>query len=550
MFITPSIYYYKLKINSKEMKKILVILLLFVSANIYADGLETFVNYPETGSSYHDGTFVGQDGSTWTYYQCRGDKPITDETPCLGKGRDPIAEVSSGTISGGCLTLNFDYMQAFSTNVNLQVYVNSILVATVTSSGETGVVKNSGDINVNIPGDVVFKFIQADNSAGQVSIDNVAWTSGGSINPEPTNYPENFNAVANNYSINLSWEDATGEQLPLAYLIIGSETDDIEPPEDGTPVEDDNDLSDGYACVNVTYGIENYTFNDLVSATKYYFKIYPYTNSGSNIDYKTDGTAPEDSANIPNIIIINSENFDENWGEWTTISVIGNQEWSRDTIHGVGNTPCAKMSGYEQGDNHTNQDWLISPALNFSIYENVTLLFKTASNYSGPALEVKISTDYDGTSDPNTATWTDLNAELSSGGWTWTPSGNVDVSSFNSENVYIAFKYTSTDDEAATWEVDDIQIIAYNNVGINNPYNNNVYEIYPNPTNGMFFLKFNKDIYSNIKVYSITSKLIFENNLYKKLNKIDLSNVEKGIYIIQINDLNSNKIISKKLIIK
>ena len=76
------------------MKKLfLITLILSFSQFLLADGLETFVNFPEAGSTYEDGTFIGQDGSVWTYWQCRGDLLITDETPCLGKNRIPVSEV-------------------------------------------------------------------------------------------------------------------------------------------------------------------------------------------------------------------------------------------------------------------------------------------------------------------------------------------------------------------------------------------------------------------------------------------------------------------------
>ena len=109
------------------MKKLLLSTAILIAVALFnvsfADGLETFDNFPETGNSYQDGTFAGQDGSTWEYWQCRGDKPITGQAPCLGKARTPTAEVTSGTISGGFGTINFDYMQAFSTGVNLDVFV-------------------------------------------------------------------------------------------------------------------------------------------------------------------------------------------------------------------------------------------------------------------------------------------------------------------------------------------------------------------------------------------------------------------------------------------
>jgi hypothetical protein len=36
---------------------------------LHGQGLETFDNFDATGNSYQDGTFLGQDGSTWTYTQ-------------------------------------------------------------------------------------------------------------------------------------------------------------------------------------------------------------------------------------------------------------------------------------------------------------------------------------------------------------------------------------------------------------------------------------------------------------------------------------------------
>lgn len=140
-------------------------------------GLETFANLDLEGSSYTDGSFLGQDGSTWTYFQSRGDYEITGKAIMLGRDRTPQANVFSGTILGGIGTLNFDYMQAFSTDVNLNVLVNDVVVGNVTSDEEQGIIKSSGTITVNVDGPVTIKFINANNSDGQVVIDNVAWTA-------------------------------------------------------------------------------------------------------------------------------------------------------------------------------------------------------------------------------------------------------------------------------------------------------------------------------------------------------------------------------------
>ncbi len=289
------------------MKRFVIIFSLFLAAIlVFAQGTEDFTNYPETGNSYQDGTFIGQDGSLWTYWQCRGDIVINPPTPCLGKDRTPTSEVISGTLSNGCGTLSFDYMQGFSTDVELDVFVNSLLITTVTTSGQQGVILNSGPITVNSPGDFTLNFKQHDNGSGQVAIDNVTWTEfGGGPLPEPTNYPTDFTGIPEPFKITLTWTDAVGAQLPTAYLIKASDQDNITLPVDGVPEADDPDLSDGTAAMNVMQGFQTYTFFNLLSNQNYYFKIFPYTNTGTNIDFKTDGTPPAVTSTTPNIVIIN-----------------------------------------------------------------------------------------------------------------------------------------------------------------------------------------------------------------------------------------------------
>lgn len=145
-----------------------------MTAASFGQGNETFDNFSETGSSYADGTFLGQDGSTWTYFQSRGDQSITGKSLMLGRNRTPQAEVSSGTITGGIGVIQFDYQRAFSTNVDLQILINDVVFATVTSTDAN--VQSSGEITVNQPGDATIKFISTTNGGGQVVIDNVVWT--------------------------------------------------------------------------------------------------------------------------------------------------------------------------------------------------------------------------------------------------------------------------------------------------------------------------------------------------------------------------------------
>lgn len=127
---------------------------------------------------------------------------------------------------------------------------------------------------------------------------DMIWGSGGAPKAEPSNHPTNFLATGNGISVDLTWTDAMGSVLPDNYLIKGSDQDftAISDPVDGVDETIDTDLSDGSAVVKVAYGTESYTFTNLSPQTNYYFKIYSYTNTGTDVDYKTDGTIQQDSA--------------------------------------------------------------------------------------------------------------------------------------------------------------------------------------------------------------------------------------------------------------
>jgi hypothetical protein len=158
-------------------------------------------------------------------------------------------------------------------------------------------------------------------------------------------------------------------------------------------------------------------------------------------------------------ILLEEQFNDGTLGVFQAYSVIGDgQEWMWDDFQ---DDQFAEMNGFDGGV-QDNEDWLISPALDMDQYDDEVLTFETASNFTGPDLELLVSTDYDGSSDPNTATWTDLSDEatLSSGDYEVTPSGDIDLSGFSGTG-YIAFKYVSTSVlQGKLWQVDSIIVKA------------------------------------------------------------------------------------------
>jgi len=387
---------------------------------------------------------------------------------------------------------------------------------------------------------------KGDNPGGFVYYDDFSFVNDQTTYPEPTNYPTVFTATTDGLSINVTWDDATGDQLPSAYLILAEKlvTKSFDIPVDGVPVANDLDWTDSKAAVNVLYGDGGYIFTGLESNTSYAFTIFPYTNSGTDIDYKTDGSAPESTSTTANISVINSEGFDTGLGSWTPYNVIGDQVWEwADTY---GNPPgCAKMTGYD-GAPFDNEDWLISPALNLDEYTDITFTFEQARNYAtNDGLFVKISTDYDGTSDPSTSgTWADISDLFiwHEGGWDFIDAGTVDISAYSSASTHIAFVFTSTTDGSATWELDNIETLGVLNTGIND---NNISKlnVYPNPATSTINVTSNDD--GVIKIMTITGKLVIDSKISTGSNYINIEALTSGLYIVETIDYNGQRSIGK-----
>lgn len=152
-------------------------------------------------------------------------------------------------------------------------------------------------------------------------------------------------------------------------------------------------------------------------------------------------------------------------GGWTVqhISGAAYTEWG---IFAATNS-AAKISCYNSGTGTgtASESWLISPAINLSSSTAPYFNFRNVVRYGlNPQLKVMVSTNYDGTSNPNTATWVDLTSQATwdtdINSWsTWTSSGNLSLTPYISSTTYIAFQHIGINASGVgTWEVDDIGI--------------------------------------------------------------------------------------------
>ena len=368
--------------------------------------------------------------------------------------------------------------------------------------------------------------------------------AGGAANPdpEPSNYPTAFAATVEEVSVTLTWTDATGSQLPYKYLVLGS-TGNITVPTDGTPV------ADGELAKNVAYGQQTVTFSGLQGGTTYYFAIFPYTNSGSNIDYKTDGNYPTATATTEDVNYLLFEDFDEGLGVFSVYDAYGDQTWHQGTYQGI---TYANMNGYANGAPHQNEDWLIGevPGMTDTQFTDVFLEFRTAMKFDGDPLRVVVSGDYDGYSDPSDYEWIDITDafDFSTGNYEWVESGNVNiidvVGDFANSGYpwYVAFIYTSTDEAASSWEIDYVKVTGKWIASVNENGTMMV-GLYPNPAREQVSFMLNND--AQVSVFDMTGRKVSEMECKAGQAQIGVSEWENGVYFVNIRFADGTSAVSK-----
>ncbi len=141
--------------------------------------------------------------------------------------------------------------------------------------------------------------------------------------------------------------------------------------------------------------------------------------------------------------------------------------WSQFDVGGIGNLWAAKSdsspgsggnAAFYDDFNGANDVWLITSSMSFVGVTAPELDYYEKVNFPtfGDTHEVLYSTDYDGTSDPSSVsfTWTTINSAI--GTATWTLQNFSLAGAAGAASVYVAFRYAG--DFAAEWLIDDVHV--------------------------------------------------------------------------------------------
>jgi len=163
------------------------------------------------------------------------------------------------------------------------------------------------------------------------------------------------------------------------------------------------------------------------------------------------------------------EPFDNGLGEFKAINASGDQIW---TV--LKDYKYAMMNGNLDNVQNENEDWLISPDINLPEEATSILTFDYAlREFNDVANEATlwVSDDYSSSSDPSTATWTQLytlEPMVNGISWNMMNAGEISLRAFKGKKVNIAFKYNSSSTSAGIWQIKNV--IVKDRVPVKLPY--------------------------------------------------------------------------------
>lgn len=185
------------------------------------------------------------------------------------------------------------------------------------------------------------------------------------------------------------------------------------------------------------------------------------------------GTTPDDPVTPPVAGPLFSETFGAGMGDFTTENVTLPEGLSyifkADTQYGY-----IKASAYASGKSYASEAYLVSPVFDATKAAKLTAKFDQALNYfasiDAAKTEATIVARVEG------GEWQTLTIPTypENTDWTFVNTGDIDLSAFDGKKFQIAFRYTSTDTKAGTWEIKNFEINGEGTLGNDAPVVENV----------------------------------------------------------------------------
>ena len=149
-----------------------------------------------------------------------------------------------------------------------------------------------------------------------------------------------------------------------------------------------------------------------------------------------------------------TQSFATEFGSYTTYDVSGPQSWMIDYS-------TAKMTGYS-GGSHANEDWLLSSpvAVTGVSHAKVSVTYSAQyQNSDANDVTLQVSSDYVFGNAPSSANWTTMSTTYpNTSSFNDFKTVETSLDEFIGQNVTVAIRYTSTDAQSRTIEIQSITV--------------------------------------------------------------------------------------------
>ncbi len=201
-----------------------------------------------------------------------------------------------------------------------------------------------------------------------------------------------------------------------------------------------------------------------------------------------------------------------------------------------------RMAGVEWDE---SEEWgpqdeaLVTPLI--PINRPTVLTFETFCQYGIPDYQDHYKVDVLNT---NTGSWTTLWDAVDQPEWVnnFQEPVRIDLTAYQGQNIRLRWRAhnNGTDILTFSWFIDNVRVIATDTIDCVNEVSLQS-KIYPNPVDNLLTINAEEDI-QHINIYNVLSVKVMEMPINNKEAVIDLSNLEAGVYLIEIQGKNEKNI--------
>lgn len=205
---------------------------------------------------------------------------------------------------------------------------------------------------------------------------------------------------------------------------------------------------------NFAYDYMPVSKGSLVAIASIYNSTYQLLiRSKSELEFSEWGHPTTPAGELQSMPYIQS--FASNFGTYVAYDVEGPQSWTIDYS-------TAKMTGYANSTNYVNEDWLISSPVAVTGVDHAKVAVAYVAQYQNSNtndVTLQVSTDYEYGKNPTEATWKQMDATYpNTSGWQDFQTVETSLDEFIGQNITVAIKFTSTDSQSRTMEVQSITV--------------------------------------------------------------------------------------------